>query len=88
MLASLSGVRIQRCHNLWLGCGYGLDLVLLWLWYRPAAAALIPPLAWDLPYPAGAGVKRKKYIFDFSSYDSNAVLLINRLFLRENYVDT
>ena len=22
------------------------DLVLLWLWYRPAAADLIPPLAW------------------------------------------
>ena len=26
------------------------DLALLWLWCRPAAAAPIPPLAWELPY--------------------------------------
>ena len=26
-----------------------LDLALLWLWQRPAAAALIQPLAWELP---------------------------------------
>ena len=25
------------------------DPVLLWLWRRPAAAALIGPLAWELP---------------------------------------
>ena len=37
----------------------GLDPMLLWLWpwYRPAATALIRPLAWELPY--NAGVARK-----------------------------
>ena len=30
--------------------GHGLDLAWLWLW--PAAAALIRPLAWKLPYMA------------------------------------
>jgi len=37
----------------------GLDLELLWLWRRPAATALIRPLAWDLPYATGAALKRK-----------------------------
>ena len=31
----------------------GSDLALLWLWQRPAAAAPIPPLAWELPYATG-----------------------------------
>ena len=35
------------------------DLALLWLWYRLAAAALIGPLSWELPYVAGAALKRK-----------------------------
>ena len=26
------------------------DPALLWLWCRPAAAVLIQPLAWELPY--------------------------------------
>ena len=30
------------------------DLVLLWLWYRPAAVAVIRPLAWEPP------LKKKK----------------------------
>ena len=34
--------------------------MLLRLWYRPAAAALIQPLAWELPYSAGATLKSKK----------------------------
>ena len=37
-----------------------MDLALLWLWRRPAAAALIQPLAWELPYAAGAALKRPK----------------------------
>ena len=51
-----------------LSCGVGrrlgLDLVLLWLWYRPAAVALIPSLAWELPYAAGVALKtkEKKYV--------------------------
>ena len=38
----------------------GPDPLLLWLWRRLAAAALIPPLAWKLPNGAGIAVKRKK----------------------------
>ena len=36
------------------------DLVLPWLWCRPAAAAPIRPLAWEPPYAAGAALKRQK----------------------------
>ena len=32
-----------------LGLRRGLDLALLWLWHRPAAAAPIGPLALELP---------------------------------------
>ena len=35
-------------------------LELLWLWYRPAPAALIQPLAWELPYVTSVALKRKK----------------------------
>ena len=38
----------------------GSDPALLWLWYRLAAAALIRPLAWELPYATGAALKRPK----------------------------
>ena len=35
---------------------------MLWLWHRPAAAALIRPLAWEPPYAMGAAlnIKEKK----------------------------
>ena len=33
------------------------DLVLPWLWCRPAAGVLIRPLAWELPYAASAALK-------------------------------
>ena len=39
------------------------DPVLLWLWCRVAVAALIQPLAWELPFAAGVALKRKKYIY-------------------------
>ena len=39
---------------------YGLGLVVLWLFCRPAAAALIPPLGRELPYAAGAVLKRQR----------------------------
>ena len=35
------------------------DPMSLWLWCRPAATPLIPPLAQELPYAAGVAVKRK-----------------------------
>ena len=36
------------------------DPVLLWLWCRSAATALIPPLAWEAPYATGVALKRQK----------------------------
>ena len=36
------------------------DQVLLWLWHRLAAIALIQPLAWDLPYGVVVVLKKKK----------------------------
>ena len=45
-----------------MSCGVGhrlgLDLVLLWLWRRPVATALIRPLAWETPYAKGVALKR------------------------------
>ena len=32
----------------------------LWPWRRPAAAAPIPPLAWELPCATGVAITRKK----------------------------
>ena len=44
-----------------IGRGCDSDLVLLWLWQKLAAVALIRPLAWELPYAAGVVlIKRKK----------------------------
>ena len=44
-----------------MSCGVGLrrgsDLVLPWLWCRPAATAPIRPVAWEPPYDAGAALK-------------------------------
>ena len=34
--------------------------MLLWLCHRPAAAAPIRPIAWELLYAAGAALKKKK----------------------------
>ena len=46
-----------------MSCGVGrsrsLDLALLWLWRRPAATALIRPLAWEPPYALGVALKRQ-----------------------------
>jgi len=41
-------------------CRGGSDLVLLCLWYRPAAVAPIRPLALEYPYAAGVALKRQK----------------------------
>ena len=46
-----------------MSCGvghrYSSVLSLMWLWCRPAAIAPIQPLAWKLPYAAGAALKSK-----------------------------
>ena len=36
------------------------DPALLWLWYRPAAAAPIQPLAQELRYAVSAALKKEK----------------------------
>ena len=49
-----------------MSCGvghrHGSDPVWLGLWCRPAAAAPIRPLAWELPYASGGALKRQKKI--------------------------
>ena len=59
-----------------MSCGVGhrcgSDLALLWLWCRPAAAAPIQPLAWELPYAVGVDLKSKqtnKKLLKKTSYD-------------------
>ena len=42
-----------------VGCRWGSDPVLLWLWYRLVAMSLIQPLAWETPYIAGVALKSK-----------------------------
>ena len=58
-----------------VGSRHGLDLALLW--YRLAAAALIQPLAWELPYAMGTALKKKKkkkirYIFSVQESDCSS----------------
>ena len=43
-----------------VGYRFGLDPPLLWLWRRPAAIALIRPLAWEPPYAEGRGPRKGK----------------------------
>ena len=46
-----------------VGCRRDSDPGLLWPWCRPVASAPIRPLAWELPYAAGAAqemAKKKK----------------------------
>ena len=45
--------------NCGIGHRCGLDMALLWLWHRPAAAVPIRPLAWEFPYAMGAVQKKK-----------------------------
>ena len=56
----LSGLRIWRCRKLQHMLKMWLGSVLLWLWCRLAAIALIRPLAWEFPYALGVAVKRKE----------------------------
>ena len=48
----------------------GLDPKLLWPWHRPAATALIRPLAWEPPYATGAtlGKTKRKKELEFLSF--------------------
>ena len=47
--------------NCGVGRRHGSDLaLLLWLWHRPVATALIRSLAWEPPYTVGEALKRQK----------------------------
>ena len=64
-LASLSAFRVWHSRELWRGLQTWLGsagvAVLLWLcWWRPVAAAPIPPLAWELLYALGEALKKRK----------------------------
>ena len=72
--------RIHKDEGLILGLAQWVkDLELLWLWCRPAAVGRIRPLAWELPYAAGAILKTKKkkvrspahFLFSFFLFLSN-----------------
>ena len=47
-----------------MSCGVGRrrgsDHLLLWLWRRPAAAALIQTLTWEPPYSVGVALEKAK----------------------------
>ena len=43
-----------------VGCRHTLDPALLPLWCRPAAVALIQPVACELPYATGVALKKQK----------------------------
>ena len=57
-LASLCGLSVAVSCG--VGCRYGSDPELLWLWCRPVAIALIRALARELPYAAVSALKKKK----------------------------
>ena len=54
-------------------------LLWLWLWYRQPAIAAIQPLAWELPYAVGAGLKRpkKKKELDIVRYGQSSGAMLN-----------
>ena len=73
-----SGLGIWCCCE--LRCT-AADPMLLWLWRRLAAVALMKPPSWEPPYAKGAALKKKKNA-DFSLTESETVNmgLINPFF--------
>ena len=59
-LASLSGLRILCCGELWCRLQMWLGSHVAWLWCRLAAIAPIWPLAWELPYATSVALKSKQ----------------------------
>ena len=60
-LASLSGLRIRCCPDLWYRLQTQLrSRVALWLWCRLEAVALIRPLAWGPSYATGVALEKTK----------------------------
>ena len=61
-----------------IGCRCSSDLVLLWLWHRLAAVALIGSLAWEPPHATGVALKKKKMRMQVQSLASLSGLRIQR----------
>ena len=63
-MREVSGLIPGLAQCIAVSCGVGrrcgLDPVLLWLWHRLAAVALIGTLAWEPPYATGTALKRQK----------------------------
>ena len=59
-LASLSELESGIAMNRGIGHRRGLDPLVLWLWCRLAAAALIQPPAWERPYATGVALEKRK----------------------------
>ena len=53
-------VKYPGCREPGIGHRRSSDPALLWLWCRPAAAAPIRPLAWELLYAARTALKKAK----------------------------
>ena len=59
-LASLSGLRIQCCHEPWYRLQTQLRSgIAVAVWCRPAATAPIRPLGWEPPHAASVALKSK-----------------------------
>ena len=52
--------------------------MLLWLWHRLAAAGLMRPLAWELPYTTGTTLKIKKKEEEDVVHIYNGILLSHK----------
>ena len=51
-----------------------MDMVWLWLWCRPAAAALIHLLAWERPHGVGVALRKRKKKANQTSRGKESVL--------------
>ena len=58
-----------------VGCRRSSDPVLLWLWLRPVATALIRPPAWEPPFPMGAAQEMAKRQKKKKKRDGHVLLL-------------
>ena len=76
-LASLSGLRIWRCREMWHRLQMQLDLVILWPWHRLADASLIQSLAWEFPYTIGVAIKRKKKVLFYIGADQDRTVFLS-----------
>ena len=75
ILALFSGLRFSVATRCGIGLRCGSDLALLWLWHRPAAAALIRPLAKELPHAQVQPQKEKENSILQMSISWSAIML-------------